>query len=92
MPHMRQGPQPRLAAGLCGLDGSEHGGECARAIAVLGIFSSLLLAAGSLYFMVFPERWAMAYMMPMGLYEVGLGIWLLVRGLREPAGSAAAAA
>lgn len=53
-----------------------------RAIAVLGIFSSLLLAGGSLYFMVFPQQWTMAFMMPMGLYEVGLGIWLLVRGLR----------
>jgi hypothetical protein len=26
----------------------------------------------------------MAHMMPMGLYEFGLGFWLLIRGIREP--------
>jgi hypothetical protein len=26
----------------------------------------------------------MAYMAPMGLYEVGLGFWLLFKGLRLP--------
>lgn len=57
-----------------------------KVLAALGIFSSLLLALGTLAIMVFPDLDAigMAYMMPMGLYEVGLGLWLLVKGIRAP--------
>ncbi len=58
-----------------------------RALAILGIFSSLLLGIMSLVTMVFPTVWdrvGMLYMMPMGLYEVGLGLWLLVKGLKAP--------
>ena len=56
-----------------------------RGLAWLGIFGSLLMAIMSLVTMVFPVVWdrvGMAYMMPMGLYEVGLGFWLLFKGLR----------
>ena len=58
-----------------------------KALAILGIFSSLLLAIGSLAIIVFPGLGAigMSYMMPMGLYELGLGFWLLFKGLK-PAG------
>ena len=57
-----------------------------KALAVLGIFSSLLLSLGTLAIMVFPGLGAMgmSYMMPMGLYEVGLGFWLLIKGLQSP--------
>jgi hypothetical protein len=58
-----------------------------KALAILGIFGSLLLAVMTLVTMVFPvvwERIGMAYMMPMGLYEVGLGLWLLIKGLQSP--------
>lgn len=58
-----------------------------RGLAWLGIFGSLLMAVMSLVTMVFPIVWdrvGMAYMMPMGLYEVGLGLWLLIKGLRVP--------
>jgi hypothetical protein len=58
-----------------------------RGLAWLGIFGSLLMAIMSLLTMVFPVVWdrvGMAYMMPMGLYEVGLGLWLLVKGLKAP--------
>jgi hypothetical protein len=58
-----------------------------RGLAGLGIFASLLMAIMSLVTMVFPvvwERVGMAYMMPMGLYEVGLGLWLLIKGLKAP--------
>ena len=44
-------------------------------------------AFGTPFFMVFPDPGAavgLANMMPLGLYEVGLGIWLLVRGIRTP--------
>lgn len=55
-----------------------------RAIAILGIFASLLLAIGTLVVMALPDlgsRLGLSYMMPMGLYEVGLGLWLLIRGV-----------
>ncbi len=41
----------------------------------------------SLLTIVFPrvyEVLGMSYMLPMGLYEVGLGLWLLIKGLKEP--------
>jgi hypothetical protein len=55
-----------------------------KAFAVLGVFSSLLLALGSLAIIVFPGFGVigMSYMMPMGLYEVGLGFWLLIKGIK----------
>ena len=55
-----------------------------RALAVWGIFASLLMAFMSVALIVFPSLAAMgmAYMMPMGLYEFGLGFWLLVKGLQ----------
>ena len=58
-----------------------------KAFAVLGVFSSLLLALGSLAIIVFPGLGVigMSYMMPMGLYEVGLGFWLLIKGIKAPA-------
>ena len=62
-------------------------GYIPRALAILGIFSSLLLGIMSLVTMVFPMVWdrvGMLYMMPMGLYEVGLGLWLLIIGLKAP--------
>ena len=57
-----------------------------KAFAVLGIFSSLLLALGSLAIIAFPGLGVigMSYMMPMGLYEVGLGFWLLIKGIKAP--------
>lgn len=59
-----------------------------KAIAVWGIFASLLLALGTLIVIVFPAAGAavgMAYMAPMGIYEVGLGFWLVARGIGAPA-------
>lgn len=56
-----------------------------RVLAAWGIFSSLVLAIFSLAIMVSPGLAGvvgMAYMGPMGLYEMGLGLWLLVKGLR----------
>jgi hypothetical protein len=55
-----------------------------KALAILGVVSSLLLVSGTMAIIVFPGLAAMglAYMMPMGLYEVGLGLWLLIKGLR----------
>lgn len=57
-----------------------------KALAALGIFSSLLLALGTLAIIVFPGLGVigMSYMMPMGIYEVGLGFWLLIKGIKVP--------
>lgn len=55
-------------------------------LAAWGIFASLLLTAATLAIIVFPSlgRIGMIYMMPMGLYEVGLGLWLLIKGITPP--------
>ena len=63
-------------------------GYIPRALALLGIGASLLLSVMSLVTIVFPrvyEMIGMSYMLPMGLYEVGLGFWLLIKGLKAPA-------
>jgi hypothetical protein len=64
-------------------------GYIPRALAWLGIVASLLLTLMSLVTIVFPrvyEVLGMSYMLPMGLYEVGLGLWLLIKGLKTPLG------
>jgi Domain of unknown function (DUF4386) len=56
-----------------------------RWLAAVGIFGSLVLATVELAILVFPDLAAvvgMAYMMPMGIFEIGLGLWLLVKGIR----------
>ena len=57
-----------------------------KAVAAWGIFSSLVMTVGTFAIMVFPRLGAMGltYMMPLGIYEVGLGLWLLVKGIRSP--------
>ena len=58
-----------------------------RALAWLGVFASLLLTSMTLLTMVYPrvyEVLGMTYMMPMFFYEVGLGLWLLIKGLKTP--------
>ena len=57
-----------------------------RPLAAWGIFSSLLLATVSLATMIVPTlpTLGLGYMAPMFVYEVGLGLWLLVKGLRPP--------
>jgi hypothetical protein len=56
-----------------------------RLLAGLGIFASSLLTAMAIGIIVWPPLLAMvtmAYMAPMGLYEIGLGLWLMVKGVR----------
>lgn len=57
-----------------------------RALAAWGIFSSLVLAIVTLAIVVFPGLGTLGllYMLPMGIYEVGVGLWLLVRGIQPP--------
>jgi Domain of unknown function (DUF4386) len=59
-----------------------------------GMFASLLLAIGSLAVMLSPAfaaKAATACMLPMFFYEVPLGLWFLIKGVRLPAGPGAAA-
>jgi hypothetical protein len=62
------------------------------ALAALGVFGSLLLAAGSFAFIIFPEFAGAAQAVsfaPLGIFEIAMGLLLLLRGLpssviREP--------
>jgi hypothetical protein len=58
-------------------------------LAALGIFSSLVLAIVTLAIIVFPGLGTLGliYMLPMGIYEVGLGLWLAFKGIQSPGGS-----
>lgn len=58
-----------------------------RWLAILGIFGSSVMALLSLAIVVFPGLAALGltYMLPMGLYEFGLGFWLLFKGIQAPA-------
>jgi Domain of unknown function (DUF4386) len=62
-------------------------GYIPRAFALWGLFAAPLLAAVTLANVVFPSIGAslgMLHMFPMGVYEVGLGLWLLVKGIQAP--------
>ena len=56
-----------------------------RALAALGIMGSSVLAIVTLAIILFPALGAvgLAYMMPLGIFEVTLGFWLLVKGIQE---------
>jgi hypothetical protein len=65
-------------------------GYIPKAIAAWGIFASALMAIVALGIIVWPPLYGvvtMAYMAPMGIYEIGLGLWLLIRGISLPATS-----
>jgi len=56
-----------------------------RGLAAWGIFSSLVLAIGILGMMVFPGLASVvgpAYWAPIFMFEVTLGLWLLVKGIQ----------
>ena len=58
-----------------------------RALSALGILGSLMLAIGGLAILLFPileDVLTIAYMMPLGVFEVILGLWLLFKGVRAP--------
>lgn len=64
-----------------------------RILAGWGLFASLLFTAYNLALVVFPEfvRTLMyVAFAPMGIYEIGLGFWLLIRGATLPTSAAEA--
>jgi len=57
-----------------------------RALAALGVFASLLVATVAFSLLIFPEIIAsvsLAYQVPIGVFEVTMGLWLLFRGLPQ---------
>ena len=64
-------------------------GYIPRGLAAWGIFASMTLAFGTLAIMLVPSLGVvgLSYMAPMFFYEVGLGLLLLIKGLRTPAAS-----
>ena len=60
-----------------------------RALAAWGIFSSLVVVLGTLAIIVFPTL-AVAliplYFAPILIFELTMGFWLLIRGVRTPIG------
>lgn len=64
-----------------------------RALAALGVVASLLLSASAVAVILFPEVGpaVRATMVPMFVYEVSLGLWLLLTGAATGAASSSAA-
>jgi hypothetical protein len=59
-----------------------------RALAALGVLGSLLVVVVDLAVMVFPGVMSIAYPSywgPLFVFEIAMGVWLLVRGIRMPA-------
>lgn len=66
-------------------------GYVPKALAGLGIFASLLLATAAVSIIVFPavaRPFYMAAMAPMGIFEITLGFWLLLKGAKIESSSA----
>ena len=62
-----------------------------RWLAGLGIVASSIMAAMALGIIIWPPLYSiatMAYMAPMGIYEIGLGLLLASRGIRVPESAA----
>ncbi len=58
-----------------------------RGLAAAGIFSSLVVAIVTLAIMVFPGLAAVVipvYFAPIFIFEVTLGLWLLIKGIQAP--------
>jgi len=59
-------------------------GYVPKALAALGVFAPVLLGAGTFAGLIEPSILTLlspAYMAPMFFFEVGIGVWLLVKGL-----------
>lgn len=58
-----------------------------KALAGWGIFSSLLIGVGTFVVILLPQLRGIIFPYsygPMGIFEVGLGIWLLLKGIKAP--------
>ncbi len=64
-----------------------------RVLAGWGVFASLLLATYNLVIVVVPALTTLVYvsLVPMGIYEIAIGLWLLIRGANIQGSSSSAA-
>lgn len=64
-----------------------------RVLAGWGIFASLLLATYNLVIVVVPAITAFMFvsLAPMGIYEIGIGLWLVIKGAKIQGSSTSAA-
>lgn len=85
-----QGAGVNLAFVLLGLGSTVfaylllRSGYVPKALAAWGVFSSLLLTLSAVSIIVFPDLLRPFYlpsMVPIGLYEITLGFWLLIKGV-----------
>ena len=56
-------------------------------LAIIGLVGGLTMAAVEMTIMVFPPFASivqMSYMAPMGVFEIGGGLWLLIKGIQTP--------
>ena len=61
-----------------------------KALAALGVFASLVVAAYASTFVIFPNfarMVALGCFAPIFLFELSMGFWLLLRGIRPPRAS-----
>ena len=66
-------------------------GYVPKALAGLGVFASLLLTTAAVSIIVFPivaRPFYLPAMAPMGIYEITLGFWLLIKGAKIQSSSA----
>lgn len=60
-------------------------GYIPKPLAALGVFGSALLATGAFAIVMLPQlakTLAMAHMLPLGVFEITVAFWLLIKGLR----------
>ena len=64
-----------------------------RVLAGWGIFASILFATYNLVIIVIPAVTTLMYVffMPMGIYEIGIGLWLVIKGAKIQGNSTSAA-
>ena len=59
-------------------------GYIPRALAGWGVFASLLVASCTVAVVIFPHFNDLACYVPIAIFELTMGFWLLIRGLRPP--------
>jgi hypothetical protein len=59
-------------------------GYVPRILAWWGIIGSALCAGASLAFVIFPHASSLVWYLPIGTFELAMGFWLAIRGIRPP--------
>lgn len=62
-----------------------------RVLSALGLGASLAMVVGTSSILLVPslsKQLGLSYMLPLGLFEISVGLWLMIKGLRSPEGAA----